>query len=188
MRYLNIIGEINDNLEKEVMEKTLKFIQEDEEILKENNKIKNEEDQQKFEDLTIYINSCGGNISLFSTMHDLLHNYKGKIITIAVGDCCSCGLYLFMLGEIRKIGYMSRILYHEGSYGIRNKIEVQLEYAKYSSKNQEKINNYIIKKTNIDKEELNKYKDKDWWITSEEALKYGFATEIIGTEKVQWNL
>ena len=182
MRYLNIIGEINDSLEKEVMEKTLKFIQEDEEILKENDKIKNDEDKKKFEDLTIYINSCGGNISLFSIMHDLLHNYKGKITTIAIGDCCSCGLYLFMLGEIRKIGYMSRILYHEGSYGMTNKIEGQLEYAKYSSKNQEKINNYIVKKININKEELNKYKDKDWWITSEEALKYGFATDIIGTE------
>ena len=71
-------------------------------------------DKTDIEEIVLIINSGGGSITQTFAIYDLLKSLDVKIITVAIGRCCSMATMLFSLGEKRYISENSMYLLHQG--------------------------------------------------------------------------
>lgn len=174
MRVINLIGEINDKLTKEVLEQIFKIEQADLKIIEENNKMANKKYHKELEDLTVNITSVGGNVSGTCAIYDALSKLKCKVITRGFGLCSSGGFWLLLVGKERYAGKNTSFLYHTMSYGMwYEKVQNHMDYANYSNKAQEKLDDIVLEKTKITKEMLESKRKDDWWMLYDEALELG---------------
>ena len=177
MRTLNILGEIDDKLIKETLEKIFEFEKEDNKIIEDNKKLVNKSEHKKLEDIIININTGGGICSGFNAICDSLKNLKCKKITRGFGWIASCGLWLFLIGDERIAGEGTEFLYHQMSYGLRGDIRHHKDYAEYNTRIDNKMMEYVINRTKITKEMLDKYETRDWWFEYDEAVELGVVTK-----------
>ncbi|MBY6838693.1 ATP-dependent Clp protease proteolytic subunit [Clostridium botulinum] len=174
MRYINIIGQIDDKLIKDVLEQLYKIEKEDNDIINNNSKLIDKKDYKEIEDLTINITTNGGYCYGFYAIWDIIKKLKCKIITRAYGQCESCGIFLFLMGEERYAGEFTEFLHHKMSYSYPySKLQEHVNIAEYRVKQDKREDEYIISRTNITKDMLDKYKLADWWFDYEEAVKLG---------------
>lgn len=174
MRYLNIIGTIDDKLIKETTEQLLKFEQEDLKIIEENKKYNNDKDKKDLEDITINITTNGGSCYGFFTFVGILERMKCRIITIANGECFSCGIPLFLMGDERYSNKYCDFMIHGASTKFYFDYLKNTENDLLTCKMQDKrIDDYIISKTNITQDQLDKSKLQCWWFDYDEAIKLG---------------
>lgn len=174
MRTINLIGEIDEKLTKEILTKIFEIEQEDLKIIEENSKLADEKDHKKLEDLTINITSVGGLVYGFNAMYDALSKLQCKVITRGFGLCSSSGFYLMLAGEERYAGKGTEFLYHTLGYGMwHEKLQYHIEHAEYNNKVQERLDAIVMDKTNITKEMLKEKRKEDWWMLFDEALELG---------------
>lgn len=172
MRTINIIGEINDALIKDVLEKIFEIEKADNEIIASNSKLLNKSDHKELEDLVINITSVGGYVHGFNAIYDALSKLKCKVITRGYGLCASAGFWLMLAGDERYAGKNTRFLYHtlgyDNGYDMLQFHKERLEASEKLQKNLEKI---IIERTKITQEMLDEHRKDDWNIFFDEALK-----------------
>lgn len=180
MRTINIIGEIDDKIIKDVLEKIFEIEKEDNKILEANRKMLLKADHKELEDLTINITSVGGLVYGFNAIYDALSKLKCKIITRGFGLCASAGFWLMLVGDKRLAGKNTRFMYHSLAYnnGYDNLYshEDKVELCK---KEQQKLDDIIIQKTNITQKMLDEHKKEDWNIFFDEAIKLNIIHEEI---------
>lgn len=178
MRNINIIGEIDKDLIKDVLQQLYKIEQEDSKIIEDNSKLANKNDYKKLEDLTINITTNGGYGYGFFAIWDIVKRLKCKIITRTFGQCDSCGIFLFLMGEERYAGEFTEFLYHKMAYGYPYaKLEEHMNMADYRNKQDKKMSEYIISRTNITQKMLDNYTLADWWFDYDEAVKLGIVNK-----------
>lgn len=174
MRVINLIGEINDKLTKEVLEQIFRIEQEDLKIIEENKKMANKKDHKELEGLTVNITSVGGNVSGTCAIYDALSKLKCKVITRGFGLCSSGGFWLLLAGKERYAGKNTEFLYHTLGYGKwHEKLQNHIDYAEHGNKVQENLDAIVLEKTKITKEILESKRKDDWWMLYDEALELG---------------
>lgn len=128
--------------------------------------------------LTVRINSYGGEVAEGLAMYNLLKSYKGEVTTICDGFACSAASIVFMAGTKRIMPKSSLLMIHNA-----------WTYASGDSNELRKIADDIEKITqpsveiyksisNLEEEEIKAMMDAETWILADEALSYGFATEV----------
>lgn len=177
MRTINIFGEINNALTNRVLEEILKFENEDNKIIEENNKKANVKDHQELEPLTVNINSVGGSVTGLFAMYDALNNLQCEVITRCLGEACSAGFILFLVGDKRYMGKNAMLMYHISSYSANGTIDEITNYHLSVEKTQSYIDDIVVTKTNISKTQLDEMKVQDWWIDYDTASYYKIITE-----------
>lgn len=68
------------------------------------------------DELTIIINSVGGNLSTTLMFMNLIRESKADIITKCCGEASSGGLYILLTGDTIEVDPMARLLMHTCSY------------------------------------------------------------------------
>lgn len=68
-------------------------------------------------DITIYISSPGGVVSVASTLTSAMHRTKGKLKTVAVGAVMSAATVIWMAGQVREIRSGAMFMFHWSSHG-----------------------------------------------------------------------
>jgi ATP-dependent Clp protease, protease subunit len=63
--------------------------------------------------IRVYINTPGGSVVQGLAIYDILRIVDAPIITIALGECSSMGLYLLQAGDIRLATPHTRFFHHE---------------------------------------------------------------------------
>lgn len=139
----------------------------------------NEQDNVK--EITLIINSPGGECCHAFALIDVMEMSKKPINTVGLGYICSCGLLTFMAGNKRKISDKAMILSHQYSGGKEGKYhelvgERKLEdylndrmikhYKRHTGLPLKIITSKLLTATNV-------------WLTPTESVKYGFADEVI---------
>lgn len=130
-------------------------------------------------DLTVRINSYGGEVAEGLAIYNLLKSYKGKVTTVCDGFACSAASFIFMASENRKMPKSSLLMIHNAwtyAYGNANELRKQADDLEKITKPSLDIYESV---SNLSREEIQKMMDDETWITAEEALEYGFATELI---------
>ena len=126
--------------------------------------------------LTVRINSKGGDVDQGLAIYGLLSTFKGHVKTIVDGFACSVASVVFMAGKERIVPENGVLLIHNawtsasGDSNAMKKIAEDLEKVTQPS-----IDIYT-KKTNLSEEEIKELMDKETWITSKEAFDWGFST------------
>ena len=135
-------------------------------------------------DITVRINSRGGDVQEGWAIHDLLVSSGKKIKTIGEGKIYSIATIIFLAGSEREIMKNADGLIHNPfipEYTLADKYEAtDLEAIAESLRQEEaKILDFYVQKTGSDEATLAEYMKEDTKLSAEDMLSLGFATKIV---------
>ncbi|MDE7288327.1 MAG: ATP-dependent Clp protease proteolytic subunit, partial [Oscillospiraceae bacterium] len=137
-------------------------------------------DSKDLGEITLYINSPGGEVISGLAVYDYIKIMKSPVRTVTIGDAASMGAIIFLAGEKREMLPHTRILIHDPSYGhfdVSGKKPHEIQRGVDSlNKVRETLAEIIAEKTGKDINEIYKITAEDNYFTAEEAIDFGLAT------------
>lgn len=151
------------------------------------------ESENPDKDITLYINSPGGQVTAGLAIYDTMQYIKPNIATVVLGQACSMGSFLAQAGTPGKRFVLpeSRTMIHRVSSGTRGTSgsvhvqELQFEDAIRSMEESKKVNKRLtelyVKHNTAGKtyEEMFETMKFDTFLTAYEAVEYGLADKVI---------
>ena len=139
------------------------------------------ESENPDKDISLYINSPGGEITGLMAIYDTMTFIKNDITTFCYGQAASAAAVLLAAGTPGKRFALphSRILIHQpysGAGGQASDIEIQ---AKELHRIQTDLEEILSKHTGQTVERIHKDTDRDYIMSAEEAKVYGIIDEVI---------
>jgi|TARA_B110000263_G_scaffold214477_1_gene198992 ATP-dependent Clp protease protease subunit len=139
------------------------------------------ESDQPDQDIYLYINSPGGQVSSGMAIYDTMQYIKPDVQTICIGQAASMGALLLAAGAKEKRFSLphARIMIHQPSGGFQGQhsdIEIQ---AKEISKIRVILDGILATHCGQDPKKVRQDTERDNYMTGEEALKYGLIDKLI---------
>ena len=135
-------------------------------------------------DITVWINSPGGDCVAAAQIYNMLMDYKGNVTVKIDGIAASAASVIAMAGTKVLVSPVSMLMIHNpmtAAFG--NSEEMQKAIEMLSSVKDSIINAYEIK-TGLSRAKLSHLMDAETWMDANKAVELGFADEIMqrGTE------
>ena len=132
-------------------------------------------------DITMYINSPGGEVLAGLGIYDTMQYIMPDVSTICVGMAASMGSFLLMGGAKGKryIFPNCEVMIHQPSGSTQGKESDIQRAAIHIARLKDKLYKEYNKHTGQSIEKLTADMDRDTWMTAEEALAYGIVDKII---------
>ena len=134
-------------------------------------------------DITVWINSPGGDCVAAAQIYNMLMNYKGKVTVKIDGIAASAASVIAMAGNKVIVSPVSMIMIHNPAtiaFGDTN--EMQKAIAMLDEVKESIINAYEIK-TGLSRAKLSHLMDAETWMDATKAVELGFADDIITKDK-----
>jgi ATP-dependent protease ClpP protease subunit len=144
-------------------------------------------DKTDLKELTIDINTFGGDVTAGFAMANIIRRYASEnsveITTRISGYCSSIGTVIFLAGD-KRIGndYADFFVHNAWTFAVGDKNEMLKQYQDLKETSNT-IAKYYSEKTTIPFEEAVRLMDESTNIDSDTALKYGFFTEVENSVK-----
>lgn len=137
------------------------------------------EDDKK--DITLYINTPGGQIQSGLAIVDTMNFIKPDVSTVCVGLAASMGSVILACGAKGKRFALpnSEVMIHQPLTGIEGQASDIEITAKHILKLKNVLYKILAKQTGQKIEQIEKDGDRDNWLSAEEALKYGVIDKVI---------
>lgn len=139
-------------------------------------------DSKDLGEITLYINSPGGEVISGLAVYDYIKIMKSPVRTVCIGDAASMGAIIFLAGEKREMLPHTRILIHDPSYGhldVSGKKPHEIQRGVDSlNKVRETLAEIISEKTNKSLDKIYDITAEDNYFTADEAINFGLATGI----------
>jgi ATP-dependent Clp protease protease subunit len=134
-------------------------------------------------DISLYVNSPGGDITALFAIYDTMKFVKPDVSTFCFGQAASAAAVLLAAGAQGKRFALphARILLHQpwgGAAGQASDIELQ---AKEIIRMRDLLNSMLSGDTGQAVDKIARDTDRDFVITAEEAVNYGLIDEVITT-------
>jgi len=138
------------------------------------------ESEEPDKDISLYINSPGGNVSSGLAVYDTMQYIRPPVATICIGLAASMGAVLLAGGAPGKRACLpnSRIMIHQpwgGVQGTATDISIQAEEILRTKK---RLNEILAHHCNKPIEQLEKDTDRDRYMSPEDAKSYGLIDTI----------
>ena len=139
------------------------------------------ESDEPDQDIYLYINSPGGQVSSGMAVYDTMQYIKPDVQTICIGQAASMGALLLAAGAKGKRFSLphARIMIHQPSGGFQGQhtdIEIQ---AKEITRIREILDGILAQHSEQDPKKVRKDTERDHYMTGQEALKYGLIDKLI---------
>ena len=143
------------------------------------------ESDEPDQDIYLYINSPGGQVSSAMAIYDTMQYIKPDVQTICIGQAASMGALLLTAGAPKKRFALphSRIMIHQPSGGFQGQhtdIEIQ---AKEISRIRSILDGILSKHSGKNVSQVNKDTERDHYMTGEEAKAYGLIDSVISNRE-----
>ena len=143
------------------------------------------ESDEPDQDIYLYINSPGGQVSSGMAIYDTMQYIKPDVQSICIGQAASMGALLLTAGAPNKRFALphSRIMIHQPSGGFQGQhtdIEIQ---AKEISKIRGILDGILAKHSGKTVSQVNKDTERDHYMTSAEAKSYGIIDSVISNRE-----
>jgi ATP-dependent Clp protease protease subunit len=137
------------------------------------------EDPKK--DITLYINSPGGQIQAGLAIVDAMHHIKPDVATVCVGMAASMGAIILSQGVKGKRYALpnAEVMIHQPLTGVEGQASDIVITANHIVKLKEKLTKMLSDATGQDYKKVEKDKDRDYWMSADEAKKYGVIDVIL---------
>ena len=134
-------------------------------------------------DITVWINSPGGDCIAAAQIYNMLMEYKGAVTVKIDGIAASAASVIAMAGTSVLMSPVSMMMIHNpmvAAFGDHTEMEKAIEMLQ-SVKNSI-INAYEIK-TGMSRAKLSHLMDAETWMNAAKAIELGFADDILKDEK-----
>ena len=139
-------------------------------------------DARSEDDVTLYIDSPGGEINGLFTVHDTIQILGCRVHTRCVGMAASGAAVILAAGTgMRSATENARILLHQPHGGVGGQardIEIQAREIVYLRRRIEEI---LAARTGQPIERIREDTDRDYWLTAEAAREYGLIDMVLPT-------
>src|SRR5574344_3084995 len=134
-------------------------------------------------DVTIWINSPGGDCIAASQIYSMLMDYKGNVTIKVDGIAASAASVIAMAGTKVLMAPTALMMIHNPmTAAIGDSEEMQKAIAMLSEVKESIINAYEIK-TGQSRAKLSHLMDAETWLHAKKAIEYGFADGILEDKK-----
>ena len=140
-------------------------------------------DSLSHEDISIYINSPGGNVTSGFAIYDTINFIKSDVSTICLGMAASMAAFLLSSGKEGKRYALpnSEVMIHQplgGASGQATEIKIAAEHI---LKTKKKLNEILAKNTGKSIKQIENDTDRDNYLTANDAKDYGLVDKILTT-------
>ncbi len=141
------------------------------------------EGQDTGQEITIYINSPGGEVISGLAVYDFISLMKSPVRTVCTGTAASMGAILFLAGQKREMLPHTRLMIHDpsfsgGSISGKKSHEIRHELEKLDEV-RTALAEIIAEKTGKSIEEIYDVTSEDTFYSAKEAIEFGLATGIM---------
>jgi ATP-dependent Clp protease protease subunit len=132
-------------------------------------------------EISMYINSPGGEVSAGLSIYDTMQYIRPKVSTLICGMAASMGSVIAIGGEkgMRFALPNAEVMVHQPSGGSQGKATDILISARHIEQTRERMYQLYMKHSGQDYETVQKALDRDLWMTPDEALEWGHIDEIV---------
>lgn len=142
-------------------------------------KIFKEELEKHQGDITVWINSPGGDCIAAAQIYNLLIEHKGNVTVKIDGIAASAASVIAMAGTTVKMSPVAMLMIHNPmtiAYGNTSEMEKAIEMLQEVK---ESIINAYELKTGLSRNKLSKLMDNETWMDARKAVELGFADEMM---------
>lgn len=142
-------------------------------------KIFKEELENHQGDITVWINSPGGDCIAAAQIYNLLIEHKGNVTVKIDGIAASAASVIAMAGTMVKMSPVAMLMIHNPmtiAYGNTSEMEKAIEMLQEVK---ESIINAYELKTGLSRNKLSKLMDNETWMDARKAVELGFADEMM---------
>lgn len=143
------------------------------------------ESQNPDKDISVYINSPGGEVYAGVAMYDTIKHIKNDVVTINVGLAASAGALILSAGTKGKRYALpgSHTMIHQVIGGVEGQASDVEITAKHMLKLRDQYAETISKETGQKLEKVEADVDRDYWMDAKESVKYGIVDKIMTPKK-----
>ena len=134
-------------------------------------------------DITVFINSPGGDCFAASEIYTALKEHKGNITVKINGIAASAASVIAMAGDMMEMSPTSMLMVHNPSmmlYGEASELEQGIEFL---NEVKESIINAYQLKTGLSRSKISHLMDAETWMNANAAHDYGFCDRILYTDE-----
>lgn len=142
------------------------------------------EKQDPKKDITLYVNSPGGQVTSTLAMYDTMQHVKPDITTVCLGMAASGAAVILMGGAKGKRFALehSEIMIHQPLGGTEGQATDIAIHADHILKMKRLLNQLIAKHSGKKLEKVEQDTERDKFLSAQEALDYGLIDRIIATK------
>lgn len=136
--------------------------------------------------ISIFINSRGGQIFDAIAMHDFiqqLENQGYNIETVGIGMVCSAATYILSASSKSKISQNAYYMIHNVGGGVWGDVNEVEKYATQLRNFNNNIRDFYVNLTGKTADEVSAWMDAETWFYGQEVVDNGFVKEVINTQK-----
>ena len=130
-------------------------------------------------DITVWINSQGGDVFAAAQIYNMLMEYAGNVTVRIDGIAASAASVIAMAGttvEISPVGMM--MIHNPSTVAVGDAKEMQAAIEMLAETKESILNAYELK-TGLDRAVLSDYMDGECWMNAKKAVELGFADKIL---------
>lgn len=130
-------------------------------------------------DITVWINSPGGDCVAAAQIYNMLRDYKGNVTVKVDGIAASAASVIAVAGDKVLMSPVSMLMIHNPmtvAYGSSDEMQKAIEML--SSVKDSIVNAYEIK-TGLSRAKLSHLMDAETWMDANKAVELGFADDIL---------
>jgi ATP-dependent Clp protease protease subunit len=132
-------------------------------------------------EISMYINSPGGVVTVGLSIYDTMQYIKPKVSTLCVGQAASMGSLLLTAGakDMRFSLPNSSIMVHQPSGGYQGQATDIMIHAEFTQKLKRRLNEIYVTHTGQDYDTVEAALERDNFMSPEEAQAWGLIDKIV---------
>ena len=136
-------------------------------------------------DITVWINSPGGDCVAAAQIYNMLMEYPGNVTVKIDGIAASAASVIAMAGTKVCVSPVSMLMIHNPmTFAFGNTAEMQKAIDMLGEVKESIINAYEIK-TGMSRAKLSRLMDAETWMNANKAVELGFADEILQRDSLE---
>lgn len=147
------------------------------------NAFRNELKEYEGKDITVWIDSYGGDVFAAAGIYNALKEHKGKVTTKIDGKAMSAASVIAMAGDEILMSPVAIMMIHNPLTSASGDMREMRKTADILDTVKETIVNAYVNKTGQSREKISSMMDDETWMSANVAVKEGFADSVLYEDK-----
>ena len=134
-------------------------------------------------DITLWVNSPGGNVFAAAEIYTMLRDYPGNVTVRIASIAASAASVVALAGNVVQMSPTALIMIHDPSTIAMGNAKDMEKAITTLNEVKESINNAYAFKTGLTRNRISKLMSDETWLNAKKAVELGFADEILFENK-----